>query len=152
VDPSILLILVTVGLLVLLTASRRRQQRAQQSLQSKLAPGSEVMTGSGMFATVVSVEDSVVILETAPGQQARWDRRAVARVLSTPEDADSADAASADAASADATLDDASPDDTSLDDIDSADGSRDDGEPTVEAAAPDVVIGTGDDVGRSKKS
>jgi preprotein translocase subunit YajC len=135
VDPSILLLLVSVGLLVLLVTSRRRQQRAQQSIQSQLLPGSEVMTGSGLFATVVSIEDSVVVLETAPGQQSRWDRRAVARVLSTPDDG---------------TADDGTDDD--------ALASDDDGEPTDGAAAPgDVtatgdITATGDDAGRSKES
>jgi preprotein translocase subunit YajC len=88
VDPSILLLVVSVGLLVLLTMNRRRQQRDAQTMQSRLAVGSEVMTGSGMFATVVELEDGVVVLETAPGQTSRWDRRAVTRVVSTPQDVD----------------------------------------------------------------
>lgn len=80
-DPSILLLVALVGLLLLMILSRRRQQREQQNLQAQLAPGAEVMTASGLFATVVSLEDTVVVLETAPGQQSRWDRRAVAKVL-----------------------------------------------------------------------
>lgn len=87
-DPSVLLLAATAGLLVLLMTSRRRQQREQQQLQSRLAPGSEVMTGGGLYATVISLEDTVVVLETGPGQRSRWDRRAVARVLSTPDDGD----------------------------------------------------------------
>jgi preprotein translocase subunit YajC len=80
-DPSILLLVALVGLLLLMNLSRRRQQREQQNLQAQLATGTEVMTASGLIATVVSLEDTVVVLETAPGQRSRWDRRAVAKVL-----------------------------------------------------------------------
>lgn len=91
-DPSILLLIVTAGLLVMLTMRGRRQQREQQLLQSRLTPGVEVMTSSGLFATVVSVDDTVVVLETGPGQQSRWDRRAVARVVTERAAGDGDDA------------------------------------------------------------
>lgn len=84
---SILLLLLAAGLLFMLFSRTRRQQREAATLQSRLAPGSEVMTGGGLFATVVEVEDSVVVLETAPGQRSRWDRRAVARIVSGAGDA-----------------------------------------------------------------
>jgi len=42
-------------------------------------PGSVVMTGAGMFGTIVSVEDDQVTLETAPGQTSKWLRQAVVR-------------------------------------------------------------------------
>jgi preprotein translocase subunit YajC len=86
VDPSILLLLVTVALLVMLMTGQRRRRREQQTVQSRLAPGCEVMTGSGLFATVVSVDDAVVVLQTGPGQQSRWDRRAIVRLVSSPEE------------------------------------------------------------------
>lgn len=82
--PSILLLVVSVGLLALLLSRGRRQQRELQAVQSRLAPGTEVMTSSGLHARVVSVEDTWVVLETGPGQQSRWDRRAVARIISAP--------------------------------------------------------------------
>jgi preprotein translocase subunit YajC len=52
-----------------------------------LAPGQQVVTTSGLHARLVSVDDTVVVLETAPGQSVRWDRRAIARVLAdVPDD------------------------------------------------------------------
>lgn len=78
------LLLAALGLLVFSLARGRRQQRQLQTVQSRLTPGTEVMTGSGLFGTVVAVEDSVVVLETAPGQTSRWDRRAVVRVVTPP--------------------------------------------------------------------
>lgn len=85
-DPSILLLLISVGLLVLVLTSRRRQQREQQALQARLVPGAEVMTASGLHATVASLDDTVAVLQTGPGQQSRWDRRAIARLLSVPDE------------------------------------------------------------------
>jgi hypothetical protein len=35
---------------------------------------------------VTAVQDQIVTIETAPGQSSRWDRRAVAKVV-TPQDA-----------------------------------------------------------------
>jgi len=78
---TLLLLLAGVMLVVAVTRGRR-QQREATSTQQRVAPGAEVMTTSGLFATVVSVEDAVVTLETAPGQRSRWDKRAVARILS----------------------------------------------------------------------
>lgn len=84
-DPGVLLLLISVGLLVLLLTSRRRQQREQRTLQGQLVPGAEVMTGGGLFATIVSLDDDIAVLETGPGQYSRWDRRAIARLLSVPD-------------------------------------------------------------------
>jgi preprotein translocase subunit YajC len=78
---SLLLLLIAGGMLVLLFTRMRRQQQETASVQAKVVPGVEVMTAGGLFATVVEVEDGVVVLETAPGQRSRWDRRAVARVI-----------------------------------------------------------------------
>jgi preprotein translocase subunit YajC len=85
-DPSFLLLIVTGGLLLMLTLRGRRQRQEQQLLQSRIAPGAEVMTASGLYASVVSLDDTVVVLRTGPGQESRWDRRAVARVLGSPEE------------------------------------------------------------------
>jgi preprotein translocase subunit YajC len=59
--------------------NRRRQQ--QQSLQRSVAVGQEVMTTAGMYATVVGLEDDVVVLEVSPGVRMRYARGAIARVI-----------------------------------------------------------------------
>jgi preprotein translocase subunit YajC len=82
VEPfSLLFLAVGVYLLFLMFSRTRKQQREVQRTQAGLTPGAEVMTTAGMFATVVELDDQVVVLETAPGQRSRWDRRAVARIL-----------------------------------------------------------------------
>lgn len=82
---QLIFLLIMVALLVFMFSRTRKQQRAQQQMQSSVAPGAEVMTTSGMFGTVVSVDGDVVVLEIAPGLQTRWTRRAVARVVPAAE-------------------------------------------------------------------
>jgi preprotein translocase subunit YajC len=62
---------------------RPQKNRARQTIdmQSRLAPGHRVMTTAGLYGTVSSVEDDVVVLETSPGITSRWARQAVARIL-----------------------------------------------------------------------
>jgi preprotein translocase subunit YajC len=68
---------------LLLRPNRARQQKMAQ-MQAELAPGARIMTTAGLQATVVAVEDDLVVLEVAPGVQTRWARAAVARVLTEP--------------------------------------------------------------------
>jgi hypothetical protein len=45
------------------------------------------MMTSGLYGTVVETgEDGTIRLETSPGTVSRWDRRAVARIVSSPEE------------------------------------------------------------------
>jgi preprotein translocase subunit YajC len=81
-QPQGLILLVLFGgLLFLMFHRTRRQQREARNLQTRLTAGSRIMTTAGLYATVVALDTSVVTLETAPGQQSRWDRRAVARIV-----------------------------------------------------------------------
>ena len=89
-------LVVLFGLLYFVTIrpQRRRQQQAQQT-QRDIVPGTRVRTTAGMYATVTAIEDGDVILEIAPGVEARFMRRAIMDVVpddtgmeySEPEDA-----------------------------------------------------------------
>nr|WP_276611086.1 preprotein translocase subunit YajC [Kineococcus siccus] len=76
-------LLLMVALLVFMFSRTRKQQKAQQQMQSGVAPGAEVMTTSGTFGRVVAIDGDVVTLEIAPGVQTRWTRRAVSRVVTS---------------------------------------------------------------------
>ena len=65
----------------ILIRPQQKQRREIAQLQSTLAPGARVMTGSGLVATVVAIEDDEVLLEVAPGVTNRYVRRAIMRVL-----------------------------------------------------------------------
>ncbi|HEX3961431.1 MAG TPA: preprotein translocase subunit YajC [Trebonia sp.] len=59
---------------------RRRQQAAQKS--NTVAPGAQVRTTAGMYATVVEVDGDDVVLEVAPGVEVRYMKRAIMEVVS----------------------------------------------------------------------
>jgi preprotein translocase subunit YajC len=83
---QLLLLLVLIAFTVWVFSRGRRQQREMQATQSRLQAGAEVMTTSGLHARIVELtDDGLVRLETSPGVVSRWDRRAVARILSAPD-------------------------------------------------------------------
>jgi preprotein translocase subunit YajC len=72
----------------LLIRPQKQRARAAMNMQENLEPGRQVMTTSGLFATVIRVDDDALELEVAPGVRTRWMRGAIARVipLEEPED------------------------------------------------------------------
>jgi preprotein translocase subunit YajC len=88
VNPGTVLLLGLLVLVYLNFLGRRRSQRARTELLQRLVPGAEVVTTSGLHATVLELpDDGTVLLQTAPGQVTRWERPAVGRVVSNPTDA-----------------------------------------------------------------
>jgi preprotein translocase subunit YajC len=90
----LLVIFGAIGYFLLIRPQRRRQRQTQQTA-AELAPGVEVLTRHGQFATVVAVDDDSITLEVAPGVQSRFLREAIARVV-TPAEPDLAMETSAD--------------------------------------------------------
>ncbi|MEO3870205.1 preprotein translocase subunit YajC [Nonomuraea sp. B12E4] len=86
-----LILLVVVFYFLLIRPQRKRQQEAVQ-MQNSLTPGARVMTTTGLFGTVVAVDNEDVILEVAPGIETRWVKAAIGRVV-TPGDAASVEPA-----------------------------------------------------------
>ena len=86
-DFSILILFaVLIALMFFMSSRTRKQQKQQAEFRSELAPGQEVMTGSGMIGTVVAIDDAsdTVTIETTPGTQTRWLRAAIAKRMDTP--------------------------------------------------------------------
>jgi preprotein translocase subunit YajC len=85
--PLLLFIMVPLGMYFLMIRPQQRRQRELAQMQSALAPGAEVMTGSGMYGTVVEVdeEDGSVVLEISSEVHVRFARAAIARVLTPAE-------------------------------------------------------------------
>ncbi|MCP2350719.1 preprotein translocase subunit YajC [Nonomuraea roseoviolacea] len=69
---------------LLIRPQRKRQQEAAQ-MQNSLTPGARVMTTTGLFGTVVAVENEDVVLEVAPGIETRWVKAAIGRVVTPGE-------------------------------------------------------------------
>lgn len=76
-----LILIVLVGYFLLIRPARNRQRKAHEN-RAAITPGVDVTTTAGLLATVVSVDDTedVVVLEIAPGVQARFLKGAIARV------------------------------------------------------------------------
>ncbi|HEY0189074.1 MAG TPA: preprotein translocase subunit YajC [Cellulomonas sp.] len=90
----IIVLALGVGAMWFMSSRSRKQQREALSFRDNLQPGQEVQTGSGLLGTVVSVEDGVVTLESAPGMHTRWVIAAIARLVEPPveDEADDEDA------------------------------------------------------------
>lgn len=85
------LILLVVVFYFLLIRPQRKKQAEQLQMQNSLAPGAQVMTTTGLFGTVVGIEDDDVLLEVAPGVQTRWIKAAIGRVITPVEDTEDTD-------------------------------------------------------------
>ena len=82
-----IVLIVAVFYFLLLRPMKKRQQAAQsaaQQMRSNLGPGDQIVTIGGLYGTVVSTDDDSVVLEIAPGVEARYDRNAISRVV-TPK-------------------------------------------------------------------
>jgi preprotein translocase subunit YajC len=96
-DITLLFPLLLVLLLIPLVLNGRRQRkqyREMQQLQTSLSPGDEVMTTSGLRATVVDTSDpDTVELEIAPEVTTIWVRAAIREKVSADEPGEIEDAA-----------------------------------------------------------
>ena len=81
---QLLLPLLLVGLLLLMFNSTRKRRREAAATQTSLVPGAQVITTAGLYATVVAVEDTAIVLEVGDGGRSRWARGAIARIVETP--------------------------------------------------------------------
>jgi preprotein translocase subunit YajC len=71
--PFLVFIVVVIGLLAFSARARRRQAQAQLEQAERIHVGSEVMTTSGLYGTVVARnDDESVLLSIAPGVEVKW--------------------------------------------------------------------------------
>ena len=81
----IVFVVVVFGLLAFAARARRRQAQAQLERAQRIGVGSEVMTTSGLYGTVVARnDDETVLLSIAPGVEVRWALAALREVSDLP--------------------------------------------------------------------
>jgi preprotein translocase subunit YajC len=73
----LLVLLLPFALLIFIVFSQRRRAQQVQALQASLAVGDEVVTTSGLYGTIVAIDEQVVTLDTGSGSTLRYDRRAI---------------------------------------------------------------------------
>ncbi|MGN6473665.1 MAG: preprotein translocase subunit YajC [Mycobacteriales bacterium] len=66
----------------------RRRQQAAVDARRQVSVGDEIITTSGLIATVAEVADDALTLEIAPGVRARYVPAAILRVMSDEPEAD----------------------------------------------------------------
>lgn len=74
-------VVIIAALYFFLLRPQNKRRREQMEMQRSVEPGSRVVTTSGMHATVVAVDDDGLLLEIAPGVEARFVKQAVMQVL-----------------------------------------------------------------------
>ncbi|WP_258574097.1 preprotein translocase subunit YajC [Actinomadura parmotrematis] len=72
----------------LLIRPQNKRRREQVAMQSAIEPGAKVITTAGMHATVVETDDDGVVLEIAPGVNARFLKQAIMQVVKDDADAE----------------------------------------------------------------
>ncbi|WP_200846730.1 preprotein translocase subunit YajC [Arthrobacter sp. 18067] len=79
-----ILLFVMLGLFVFMMFRRNKKTQQQQAaMQSKFAPGVDVMTSFGLFGRIVSIDEAEnkVVIELSPGNEATVHRQAVTKVV-----------------------------------------------------------------------
>lgn len=87
-DPFSLLMLGALGVLIIfMFRSSRKRQAAAKELQASVQPGVEVMLQSGIFGTILDIdeENNRVTVQSGPGTTLVVHRNAVAQVVPVPE-------------------------------------------------------------------
>lgn len=81
-----LIFILIIGLAAYFLFIRPRSQaaRRQRETLQEIGPGEEVLTGAGIFGTVLDVQDDRVTIETAPGTRITVLRSTIARRLTPP--------------------------------------------------------------------
>src|SRR4051794_41478497 len=76
---------VIVGLVLFSARARRRQAAAQAEQAASIEVGSDVMTTSGLYGTVVARnDDETVQMSIAPGVEVKWALAALRDIRSLP--------------------------------------------------------------------
>lgn len=85
--PLILLALLLVAMIMFSRRNKQRMATADRLRRERITAGTDVMTTSGLYGTVVSVNpDGTVLLSVAPGVEVRWTIAALREVSELPEE------------------------------------------------------------------
>ncbi|HEY3831143.1 MAG TPA: preprotein translocase subunit YajC [Acidimicrobiia bacterium] len=77
----LLIPLVAIPFFLLFVLPQRRQLRAVSEMQARIVPGDEIVTTSGIFGRIVSLDVDTAELEIAPSTTVTIARRAIGRLV-----------------------------------------------------------------------
>jgi preprotein translocase subunit YajC len=81
VQALLLIPLVAIPFFLLFVLPQRRQLRAAAEMQARIVPGDEIVTTSGIFGHIVTLDVDTAELEIAPGTTITIARRAIGRLV-----------------------------------------------------------------------
>ena len=85
----IYLLILVAAFFILIVLPQRRQASAHRALVASIEVGDEIMTTSGIFGTVIELDDATARVEIATGVTIRLARGAISqRVTPLPADSD----------------------------------------------------------------
>jgi|SwirhirootsSR3_FD_contig_31_1529910_length_789_multi_5_in_0_out_0_2 preprotein translocase subunit YajC len=79
------IVAIVVLMYFLLIRPQNKRRREALELQSRIGVGDEIQTTSGLYGTVVEMDDESVTLEASPGVKLRFVRGAVGRVVTSTQ-------------------------------------------------------------------
>ncbi|MBE7189042.1 preprotein translocase subunit YajC [Jatrophihabitans endophyticus] len=83
--PLLVFVVIVVLAFAWMGRARRRQAAGQVAQAERIEVGTEVMTTSGLYGTVVAKnDDGTVALSIAPGLEVKWELAALRDVASLP--------------------------------------------------------------------
>jgi preprotein translocase subunit YajC len=84
--PLIILAVLFVGLIMFNRRNKQRAAAADLARRQGMHPGTQVMTTSGLYGTVISVNqmDGTALLSIAPGVEVKWTVTALREVAELP--------------------------------------------------------------------
>jgi preprotein translocase subunit YajC len=82
----VLIALMAVAFYFLIIRPQRKRQQEQQRTMNALTPGTRVMTGSGLFGTIVSIGEKQAVLEISPGVELTVLKPAISRVVTDADE------------------------------------------------------------------
>jgi len=83
--PLVALAAVFIGLMLYSRRNRQRAAMADAARREQIGPGTDVMTTSGLYGTVVALNpDDSVLLSIAPGVEVRWALAALRDMTELP--------------------------------------------------------------------
>lgn len=84
--PLLLLTALLVGMMLFSRRNKQRMALADDRRRERITTGTDVMTTSGLYGTVVTVNsDGTVLLSIAPGVEVRWSVAALRELDELPQ-------------------------------------------------------------------
>ena len=86
IAPLLWIVAIAAIFWLLIIRPAQRRQREISQVQSSLAPGDEVVLTSGIYGTIVAIDDEgIAMISIAPGVEIKLDRRAIGSVVRDEE-------------------------------------------------------------------